>query len=516
MVGIRSPVRPDDPAPPGSGVATARAARRFGLAGALLMAAGSLGAGALPVPNPLFGLRVLGLPVRNVTLSIAVTYAGMGMLVLAWLWLGRLLRHGLDHPDRLSAALVARAAALWALPLALSAPLFSTDVYSYLAQAAITERGLDPYELGPAQALGVGDPLVRTVPTIWQNTPAPYGPLFLVLGRLITPVAGDDLVLGVLAHRMLALAGVAMAVWALRRLGRRFGTDPALVLWLGVANPLVLFHLVSGVHNEALMIGLMLVGLELGLSRSWLLGTVLITCAALVKLPAALALGFLGMHLARRWGGRPRHVAKAAGLLGAWSVAVATAIGLATGLGFGWLGNLDAPNAYRSVLSVTTVLGQLGGQVGILAGLGDHTDGVLALTRALGGLVAAGVCAALLLATLLGRVDPVTGLGVGLAAVVLLAPVVHPWYVLWAVVPLATVTGLPRGRAAVVAASTVLALFVPPTGTDFAFRAYQLPMAILAGAAIVAVALLAVRGRVGPVSGPAESQRLAPAGSVSS
>ena len=32
------------------------------------------------------------------------------------------------------------------------------------------------------------------------------------------------------------------------------------------ANPLVIFHLVSGVHNEAMMIGLMLVGLELCLA----------------------------------------------------------------------------------------------------------------------------------------------------------------------------------------------------------------------------------------------------------
>ena len=38
-------------------------------------------------------------------------------------------------------------------------------------------------------------------------------------------------------------------------------------LWLGVANPLVLFHLVSGAHNEALMIGLMLVGRHFEESR---------------------------------------------------------------------------------------------------------------------------------------------------------------------------------------------------------------------------------------------------------
>jgi len=63
----------------------ARIPRRLGLTGTLLMGIGALGAGALPVPNPLFGLRLISLPARNATAAIAITYAGMGMLVLAWL-----------------------------------------------------------------------------------------------------------------------------------------------------------------------------------------------------------------------------------------------------------------------------------------------------------------------------------------------------------------------------------------------------------------------------------------------
>ena len=69
---------------PGGTHRVARTIRRFGLTGTLLMALGSLGAGALPVPNPLFGIRVVSLPIRNVSAALAVTYAGMGMLVLAW------------------------------------------------------------------------------------------------------------------------------------------------------------------------------------------------------------------------------------------------------------------------------------------------------------------------------------------------------------------------------------------------------------------------------------------------
>jgi alpha-1,6-mannosyltransferase len=464
-----------------------RRARRLGLTGSLLMAVGALGSGALPVPNPLFGLRVLGLPARNATLAIAVTYAGIGLVVLAWLWVGKMLRfRGAVAPAPTKAQL-ARTAVMWAIPLAIAPPMFSRDVYSYLAQSAILARHLDPYVLGPAEALGVEDPLTRSIPTIWRDTPAPYGPLFLILGRGITAISGNDVVLGVLEHRALALCGLAMIVWALPRLAKRCALDAGLVLWLGAANPLVLFHLVSGIHNESLMIGLLLVGLEIGLrsgprllDRHLLAGTALIVASSAVKLPALVALGFLGLEWARRRSGSWRDVAAVAALMGAITVIIYTPLSVGTGVGLGWTRTLDTPSLILSWMSVSTDLGLIGGQVGILGGLGNHTDSVLALTRGVGLAGAAVLLVMLLLATLRGRIDAVTGMGTALGAVVLLGPVVHPWYLLWAAIPLAATRGLPRYRRAALAASAVLAVVVPPTGADFNFRAYQLPMAVAA------------------------------------
>ena len=126
-----------------------------------------------------------------------------------------------------------------------------------------------------------------------------------------------------------------MIVWALPRLARRFGINPVSALWLGAANPLVLFHLVVGVHNESLAIGLMLVGHRAGRcgacpaagragrirrgSRASCSGTASAPrssrWARSVKIPAALALGFLGVMIARRWGGRWKHLFVTAGAL---------------------------------------------------------------------------------------------------------------------------------------------------------------------------------------------------------
>jgi alpha-1,6-mannosyltransferase len=463
---------------------------------------GSLGAGALPVPNPLFGQRLLGLPARNATLAIAITYTGIVLVLLAWLWVGKMLRaRGAVAPAPTRAQL-ARTAALWVIPLAVAPPMFSRDVYSYLAQSAILARGLDPYVLGPAEALGVDDPLTRSIPTIWRDTPAPYGPLFLVLGRVITAITGNDVVFGVLAHRVLALAGLALIVWALPRLAKRCGLDPGLALWLGAANPLVLFHLVSGIHNEALMVGLFLAGMELGLRAGsglldpWLLlGGALIVASSAVKLPALLVLGFLGIAVARNRGGRIRDVAAVAGVLAALTVLVYLPIVVGTGVGLGWLNTLDTPTLIRSWMSLSTDLGLLGGLLGIVGGLGDHTDSVLAVARGIGLVGAAVAIGWLLLTTLRGRLDPISGMAAGMAAVVVFGPIVHPWYLLWAVIPLAATKGLPIYRRFILAASAVLALVVPPTGADFNFRVFQLPLAI-AAALVMLFILLAVQRKL--------------------
>ncbi|MGI5130542.1 polyprenol phosphomannose-dependent alpha 1,6 mannosyltransferase MptB [Pseudonocardia sp. CA-107938] len=490
---VEAEVPPRDPS---------RVARRLGTVGTLLMGIGAFGAGALPSPNPLFGVRILGLPARNVTIAIAITYTGLLLLVMCWLWIGKMLRENGAVAPAPDGVQLWKTAILWAVPLALAPPLFSRDVYSYLAQSATLARGLDPYTLPPVTALGIDDPLVRSIPNIWRDTGAPYGPLFLVLGRGITAISGNDLVLGIFCYRVLALAGLAMIIWALPKLAKRCNLDAGLVLWLGAANPIVLFHLISGMHNEALMVGLMLVGMEIGLRATeritdpmLLGGALLIVCASAVKLPAALALGFLGMDWARKRGNRIRDVALAAGLLLAVALIVYVPLSAGLGVGIGWATTLAIPSLILSWMSVTTDLGMIGGQVGIIAGFGEHTQGVLTVTRAIGLLLGAAAVAWVLWLTYRGRVDAFTGMAAALAAFVLLGPVVHPWYLLWAVIPLAATRAVPGYRRAVLAISAVLAVVVPPTGADFNFRAFQLPLAIVAGVLLL-VLVLAVQRRL--------------------
>ncbi|BDC72453.1 hypothetical protein KAREA_23680 [Prescottella equi] len=458
--------------------------RLFGATGAVLMAVGALGAGAQPVlQNPVQGLRILGLPARMPSATLSMAMTGTVMVVLAWLLLGRFavgsMRAG-RAIRQLSRSQLDRTLLLWVIPLTVAPPMFSRDVYSYLAQSEITARGLDPYEIGPAGALGVDHVLTRTVPNIWRDTPAPYGPLFLWMGRGITWLTGDNIVAGIFLHRLLALAGVAMIVWALPRLARRCGVSSVSALWLGAANPLVLFHLVAGIHNEALMIGLMLAGVELALravegkdpirGRALVLllaGATLIALSSTIKIPSLLALGFVGMALARRWGSNTKALASAAALLGVVAIAVTVFVSVASGLGMGWTQTLGTATEVRSWMSIPTLLGLGTGLVGVLLGLGDHTTAVLSLTRPIASLVAAFITLRMLVAVLVGRIHPVGALGVSLGAIVLLFPVVQPWYLLWAVIPLAAWATRPVFRVPTIAFSSVVGVILMPNGAEY-------------------------------------------------
>ncbi|MRH87524.1 hypothetical protein GFY24_08650 [Nocardia sp. SYP-A9097] len=457
--------------------------RLLGATGVVIMAISALGVGAQPVhQNPTSGLRVLGFFARAHTSTLAMCMIGATLVVMAWLLLGRFAVGGWggNPRHRLTRSQMDRTLLLWIIPLSVAPPMFSNDVYSYLAQSEIAARGLDPYTVGPVDGLGLSNVLTNNVPNIWRETPAPYGPLFLWMGRAIAELTGSNIIAGVWMHRLLALVGVALIVWALPRLARRCGVAPVSALWLGAANPLVLFHLVGGVHNDALMLGLMLAGLEFCLRaiddspvmdrNAWatlIFGAVVITLSSSIKITSIVALGFVGMALARRWGGGLRSIALAGCILGVVAIATTAFVSGFSGLGFGWVYTLNQASTVRSYLSLPTAIGIITGFGGVLLGLGDHTTALLDLVRPMAEIVMAFIILRMLVATWTGRLNPIGALGVGLGALVLLFPVVQPWYLLWAIVPLAAWATRPAFRVPAVVLSVIVSMMVMPRGADF-------------------------------------------------
>lgn len=469
--------------------------RWIGTVGALLIGLGGLGAGALPVVGNPFGELPFGqLMGRMLVTSSALVLIGVGLIVLAWILMapmaGNPLRSRVQKPKHtITRRQVWVTFLSWTLPIIATAPLFTQDIYSYIANGSIIVQGMDPYSAGPVQLLGADNDLARSVPFIWANSPSPYGPVALGIAAVISVVTNDSIVAAVILHRIASIVGVIAAGWAISHLAVRCRVAPSSALWLGMLNPLTILHLIGGIHNESIMLGFALVGMEIALrgidklqasnslsmSTAWpswlriLLGGVLISAAGMVKVTGFIGLGFIGMALARhlshahRW--KPwKAIATAASAQIATLLASIAAFSALSGIGLGWITGQGGAVSIRSWLSISTDVGVASGFLGMMLGLGDHTEAILSVTRAVGIVIAAGFMIRMLFATFHGVMHPVGGLGVSTFVLVVLFPVVHPWYILWAIFPLAAWANRLLFRYAVIIYSAVMSFVVLPRG----------------------------------------------------
>ena len=421
----------------------------LGTAGALGLALFGSRVGALPVE----GRWWFSLPGGRIADGIPF-YVSVAVLTAAWLGLGRQARRGGLGSRRAWVVLGA-----WGVPLALGPPLFSRDLYSYMAQGLVAHGGHDPYTAS-ASVLGPG-PVLASVAEVWRHTPAPYGPLFVSSTRAVAALFGSSFTADILALRVLELAGVALVMVFVPRLARTMGADPGLALWLVVLSPLSLFSFIASGHNDALMLGLLVAGLALVAERRMTLGLCLCALAITVKIPAAGAVVFVGAGWLRSERGRERLWALARVVV--VPVATVVAVTAASGLGFGWLGPsaLRVPTDVRVLPTPSVAVGSLLGQV--LSGVGVHVQRHAVVTVVQWVCVAASAVIVLWLLSKVRRPDDVRLLGVALAAFVLLSPTVWPWYLLWGLALLAA-GAAQRARTLVVVGALAM-LVVGPGGT---------------------------------------------------
>lgn len=417
-----------------------------GAAAAVLIVAGGLAVGPQAAPHGRF----------VTAFGYAAGCGGVAVLLAAWLWLGRILARS---PGTGRRGVVTGALAAWGLPLLCGPALFSRDIFSYAAQGREIAVGINPYHHGPA-VLGAG-PWLRFVSPTWSSARSPYGPFFLGIDGLIARHAGGHPLVAAALLRLVSCAGVVLLAAALYRLARSYGSDPATALWLGVLNPLMLLHVVSGGHNEGLMLGLMVAGLVCARERRFAAGLALCLLAAAVKLPAALA----AVYVAADWiASSPEGAARVRAVVRAAATALATALTATTfaGLGWGWLATVTTPARVRTALSPTTDLGLVAGRAMRALGLPVPAASMLTAVR-LGGMALA---VALGLALFAGRLrrPAAHGIGVTLLAIVALGPAVQPWYLLWGLVPLAAACP-ERLRPVLVWVSAGLCALVFPNGS---------------------------------------------------
>lgn len=439
-----------------------------GVFGAVMLAVGGLGAGAIVRRDPLLS----GTPLNAVRyghghdLAFLVLFAGLALMVLSWVRLGRLVLGG-----QAGGRVVAAAAAAWTAPLMVAPPLYSRDVYSYLAQGAVALRGFDPYSRGAAV---LDLPLRGNVAGLWQETPSPYGPLFLLLGKATVWLTGDNVILGAIVMRVGVLAGLVLLAWAIPRLTRHLGGRNSTALWLTVANPLVVALGIGGAHNDVLMVGLMAAGVLMVLDRRHLRGFALIALATAVKATALLVLPFLVWVWAARLDGPARQrfltAVAAGGAVFAVTFAAATVV---AGVDLGWIGVLRSQGPLLTWMSLPCAVAEL-----LFHSVGNHVPGFtylgfLSVFRAAGVVVLAYVLVRQWWLAREGGVEAVRRATIALLAASLLAPSVLPWYFTWALALAAAFAWKDRWIAVVAGVSVWMVLVTLPDGTIVARWTYD-------------------------------------------
>jgi alpha-1,6-mannosyltransferase len=418
---------------------------------------------------------------------------GVGLLVVAWLGLGRRVLDR-ESPGMLRRVVIAGVA--MAIPLLVAAPVTSQDVWGYLAQGHLAASGLDPYAVGPAAAPG---PLAHAVARPWVNTPSPYGPLWLWFCRVVVEITGQHPWLGMFVLRLVAAAGLVAFGFALTRLTRALGGRPEVALWLGLCGPFPLLMMVAAVHNEAVMLPLLVGGAAVAAThvRMWralVLASVVIGAAGAIKVVALVVLPFLpllwfryadparravpGSPTFRRWVGT-----------GAVSVAVGVgvvlAIGVVTGLGTGWMHQVGDGRVGGRWFSVPHLAGDL---LHLL--WPDHVADVPAdrylLIHPI-GLVFLVVSLAFVTVTALRR-RPESTLALVMLLIVVSSTAPRIWYLLWPLVFAAVIVAEPhpprRLLVTAVAGAATVALWFPapvrPQLPEWTLLAFFVPLAVLA------------------------------------
>lgn len=419
---------------------------------------------------------------------------GAGLLSAAWIGLVGLSRDA-SRSEAGRIRIVVAMLALWTVPILLGPPLLSNDVYSYAAQGELASQGVDPTSTGPV-ALERGE-FLRAADPVWRRAAAPYGPVAIASSEAVVTATGHDAAGAVWGFRVVMLVGIALAAIGIPVIARSFGTDPALALALGLANPLVLLHLIGGIHNDALMLGLLVCGIAAARRDRRVLAIVLVALATAVKLPAACGFVFLGWD----WAGSQQSTARR--LLGA---AVVSAIGMTivavlcvvVGIGFGWVTALSNTGKVTSTLAPATLLGLISGDMVRSIGVELGASTLVALFRLAGLAVAGFVCLQILLRS--DRIGMVRALGLSMLVVIAFGPVIWPWYLPVGLALLAA-GGIGRYRPAVTVVVVATSFLVWPTSVGLLsdLTSYRdvlglVVVVLIAGAAYLAQHVAATRG----------------------
>jgi hypothetical protein len=170
-----------------------------------------------------------------------------------------------------------------------SPAMLSSDVYAYITHG----RTLALHHVNPSlqeTVLSKDDPYVAP---LGSYIPSQYGPLWSLFGAALARVGGEHVGFTVLLFRIAAVLGTLLITGVLWRFAKEICPERAgVAVVFFLCNPLVIFEMGSGGHNDSWMVAPMLAGVLWAARGKLLVSAAFFAVAALVKAPAAIVGGF--------------------------------------------------------------------------------------------------------------------------------------------------------------------------------------------------------------------------------
>ena len=378
---------------------------------------------------------------------LAISVAAALLATAAFLLLLREAFRGRVSVGAVAIVVVGAHALLLLVPL-----LFSRDVYSYAFYGRIAGvYGGNPYVQTPLDH--PGDMLWNFVGSQWVNTPAYYGPAWTSLSAVLSKILPrpiDD----VQAYRFISISASLLTcgviVWVVHRV---WPQRTAFALAAFGANPVVLFHSVASGHNDLLVALGIVSAYALLLSKREAAAVVVLTLAALIKVTALLPLIMLLVWCVARRAPDERRAAFV------FRVGLSAGIGLLLALPY-----VQLHDPTLGMVGLASRSGWFAPTRAIARLINGATFHTLGWVVSLGALSVLAWCVWSLARTVWRRtaVGSLSAKELGavwgwaLVLLLLLGPVLLPWYIVWG---LPLVWALPRvPRITMIAAGAMLSV----------------------------------------------------------
>ncbi|SDS60245.1 hypothetical protein SAMN04489812_2415 [Microlunatus soli] len=186
-------------------------------------------------------------------------------------------------------------------------PLTSADVLMYAAYGRLQVIGRNPYEITPAEIFrSQFDPVLRWTERPWTDTPSVYGPITSWTQWAANQLGGTNMHDVVFWLQLFAAVPFVLACLGVLFMARN--ADPerrARAALLTICNPLLIWAVVAGAHNEALSVVFAVAGMIFIRKSPFLagLGVGLAGCAKV-------SIGIWGLAMLWAYRKQPKQMAK--------------------------------------------------------------------------------------------------------------------------------------------------------------------------------------------------------------